>query len=172
MNQPDNLNMDAQPVSRTSRPGSDTEVGRIDQQLSKLIGNRELRSFADKAGLSEGTLRNLMKGGVPRLDSVLKIAEAAGVSIEWLASGEGDPDCVREPATPYNVEKPPIYIYKVGLDPDVTRAVIEHIDAAIGNKVSPKEKANLIVDLLLETQAKGKAEALRMLQEGPPQPES
>jgi len=48
-----------------------------------------IRAFAERAGIAEGTLRNLISGGVPRLDNVLRIADAAGVSAAWLATGEG-----------------------------------------------------------------------------------
>lgn len=91
MNQTDRENSDAGEQTRTQRPSSEDEVGRIDGRLSELIEHRGLRAFAERADLSEGTLRNILKGGIPKLDSVVKIARAAGVSIAWLV-GEGGID--------------------------------------------------------------------------------
>lgn len=56
-------------------------------RLSKIIGGETIRSFAQRAGISEGTVRNLLSGGQPRLDSLLRIARAADTSVEWLATG-------------------------------------------------------------------------------------
>ena len=39
--------------------------------------------------MTEGALRNLLRGGLPRFDSLLGISDASGYTIEWLATGEG-----------------------------------------------------------------------------------
>jgi hypothetical protein len=39
--------------------------------------------------VSEGTVRNLLNGGIPKLDSLLRIADATDVGVGWLATGEG-----------------------------------------------------------------------------------
>lgn len=52
------------------------------------------RGLSDAAGLSPAYVGLLKRGAVkaPRIDGLRAIAEAAGVSAGWLASGEGTPD--------------------------------------------------------------------------------
>ena len=49
-----------------------------------------MRSFAIKCGITESLMRNYVNGhSQPGFDKVGKIAEASGVSIDWIATGEG-----------------------------------------------------------------------------------
>ncbi|MBW3513228.1 helix-turn-helix domain-containing protein [Shewanella sp. NKUCC01_JLK] len=73
----------------TLDPTATTEVGTLADRISEAIGKNSIREFAIKIGVSEGTLRNLIKGGEPKLDTAIRIAEEAGVSIRWLATGNG-----------------------------------------------------------------------------------
>lgn len=57
------------------------------ERLNALIGTQSARGFAQKAGMGDSTLRAILNGAMPRLDNLLRIAEAAGVSVEWLATG-------------------------------------------------------------------------------------
>ncbi|MDH5184993.1 MAG: helix-turn-helix domain-containing protein [Gammaproteobacteria bacterium] len=75
--------------NRTGRPIQDQRIGRLPERLTAAIGKESVRSIADRAGISEGTVRNLLGGGTPRLDNILRIADAAGVSASWLTTGEG-----------------------------------------------------------------------------------
>lgn len=59
-------------------------------RLRRAIGDEPVRAFAARAGISEGALRNLMMGGMPRMDNLMRIARAAGVSCAWLI-GEAPP---------------------------------------------------------------------------------
>jgi len=60
-------------------------------RLKKAIDKESNRSFAEKCGLSEGTVRRYLKGeAFPPLDTLQVIAEKSGCSLAWLASGEGD----------------------------------------------------------------------------------
>lgn len=58
------------------------------ERLKGLIGNGSARSFAHKASMGDSTFRNILNGALPRLDSLLRIAKAAEVSVEWLATGK------------------------------------------------------------------------------------
>lgn len=73
----------------TERPINDDRIGRLSERLKLAIGDTSFRALAEKAGVSEGTVRNLMGGGIPRLDIILRIADAVGVSAPWLATGMG-----------------------------------------------------------------------------------
>ncbi|PHQ25486.1 transcriptional regulator [Marinobacter guineae] len=58
------------------------------ERLKALIGTQSARGFAQKAGMGDSTLRAILNGAMPRLDNLLRIAAAAGVSVEWLATGK------------------------------------------------------------------------------------
>jgi len=58
------------------------------ERLRSLIGTGSARAFAHRAGMGDSTFRNILNGALPRLDSLLRIANAAGVSVEWLATGK------------------------------------------------------------------------------------
>lgn len=59
------------------------------ERVGKLIGNESERSFAQRAGISAGGLRALLKGGKPTLDTLLGIARSNEINLDWLATGEG-----------------------------------------------------------------------------------
>ncbi len=59
-------------------------------RLRNAIGDETNRAFADKCSISEGALRNYLKGHTtPDLDTLRKISEVSGYNLGWLASGEG-----------------------------------------------------------------------------------
>lgn len=59
------------------------------ERLKLAIGDRSVNSFAKEAGLNEGSIRGYLRGGLPAIDKAKAMADAAGVSLEWLASGVG-----------------------------------------------------------------------------------
>lgn len=74
---------------RTEGSIPDSRIEQLPSRIKLAMNGASIRAFAEKAGIAEGTLRNLMSGGIPRLDNVLRIADAAEVSAAWLATGEG-----------------------------------------------------------------------------------
>ena len=56
-------------------------------RLKSLIGDKSLAAFSKKCGVGEGSIRQYLGGSVPGLDKVIAIAEAEGVSVDWLATG-------------------------------------------------------------------------------------
>lgn len=68
-----------------------------------IDAQRSANSFAKSIGIAESTLRNWLGGrSWPDVDKLVKIAEAAGVRLEWLATGEGSREGVSEGhVTPY-----------------------------------------------------------------------
>lgn len=58
-------------------------------RLRELQGAQSARNYARQLGLGEATYRKLLAGGNPRLDTLLQIQRNAGVSLQWLATGEG-----------------------------------------------------------------------------------
>jgi len=59
-------------------------------RLKLLIGEESVSKFAKKCGVTESMLRKYLLGeSVPGTDKLVRIAQVAGVSIRWLATGEG-----------------------------------------------------------------------------------
>ena len=46
------------------------------------------RSFAQKAGMSVSGFKRVLEGGWPNLPNLIKISDASGRSVQWLAIGE------------------------------------------------------------------------------------
>lgn len=60
-------------------------------RLKAVMGKESNRSFAEKCGISEGTVRRYLKGeAFPPLDTLQVMASKSGSSLAWLASGEGE----------------------------------------------------------------------------------
>lgn len=59
------------------------------ERLKASIGDENQAAFARKCGISEGALRKYAKGALPGLEILVEIARTAGVSVHWLATGEG-----------------------------------------------------------------------------------
>lgn len=56
-----------------------------------MAAQKSVNSFAKAAGITEGAIRNYLRGGVKPSQKVLEaIARTAGVSLIWLATGEGE----------------------------------------------------------------------------------
>lgn len=62
------------------------------QRMAAVVGReKSVNSFAQRAGVTEGTVRNYLKGMTkPTRLNLEAIARTAGVSLVWLISGEGD----------------------------------------------------------------------------------
>jgi len=57
-------------------------------RLKALIKTEGVKPFARMCGVNEGSIRHYLKGGEPGLDNLIKIANACGRSVGWLATGE------------------------------------------------------------------------------------
>lgn len=59
-------------------------------RLRDLIGDRSVRSFSRRSGVSEGTLRGYLSGKTkPTAPKLAALARAGGTSMAWLAMGAG-----------------------------------------------------------------------------------
>lgn len=66
-------------------------------RLRECIGEEPVASFARRCGISEGLIRSYLKADKqPAMERLIRIADAAGVSLEWLATGRGQK--ARKPA--------------------------------------------------------------------------
>ncbi|RLM14053.1 transcriptional regulator [Gibbsiella quercinecans] len=77
---------------RNQNPLSDSKKGSgFTDRLNLLVGSEAGRSFARKAGIPFSTFHKYLAGTTqPTLDNLVLLANAAGVSVEWLATGKGE----------------------------------------------------------------------------------
>lgn len=78
-------------------------------RLKHLIGSSSARSFANKAGIGDSTLRSILNGSKPTLDVLVAIAAAGDVSIDWLATGKSAPSSAMPPVSNLDIRKIPIH---------------------------------------------------------------
>jgi len=82
---------------RVPDENSDHFTGRV----RSVIGDGSVRRFARRAGIGATTLQNIVDGARPTVDKLVAIARAGGVSVDWLATGEGPRDrASHRPASP------------------------------------------------------------------------
>jgi len=67
----------------------DNEKETFSMRLEEAIGITSIRMFASAIDISEGALRKYLKGiSLPQIDKAMLIAKEAGVSLNWLITGE------------------------------------------------------------------------------------
>lgn len=80
------------------RPIHCDESDALAERVKEIVGKEPVRSFARNHGVSEGVLRAYILGTKrPGVDHLVKLAEAGGVTVDWLATGR-DPKTRREVA--------------------------------------------------------------------------
>lgn len=67
---------------------SDLTAGFV-ERLHSAIGDEPVAAFARRCGISESVIRHYFTGKKPTLDRFAAMAKAAGVSVDWLATGQG-----------------------------------------------------------------------------------
>lgn len=130
---------------------SDAFVARV----KEIIGDRKMTWFASECGVGESTLRNILAGAWPRTDILCSIADAGGVTLDWLATG-------RPPKTRAEL--------KVASGPeddrslDTYRIAVEAVQAwqLEQNRFLTPDKLLQTLDLLVEL-SEGKPEQLKPL---------
>lgn len=103
------------------------DIEGLPARVRELIGDGSARSFAHRVGINEGTLRSILKGSIPQVDTLAEIAAGAGVEFKWLALGEGpkisETFRVVQQITRY-ADSPPL---PKPLDPELFGRVVERI---------------------------------------------
>lgn len=67
----------------------DTEKNSLATRVKECMGAKSVSAFARDCGMNESTLRYILSGSFPRTDHLTSIANASGVTIDWLATGKG-----------------------------------------------------------------------------------
>lgn len=124
--------------SQAKAPKTVDDKGFSDRMKALMAEQKSVNSFAKAAGVTEGAIRNYLRGGVkPSQKMVEAIARTANVSPKWLLTGEGK----RNPQTGELLLGTPA-------ERDVLRLAIqdaEQILTALKAKPTPEEKADLIL---------------------------
>lgn len=59
----------------------------LSDRIKEIVGDESQTSFAKRCGVSESVFRKYLAGAMPSTDRLVAIAEAGGVTVEWLATG-------------------------------------------------------------------------------------
>lgn len=120
-----------------SRPITEKESDAFVARLREIIGDESVSAFARKCSVGEGTIRNILAGAWPRTDNLIAIADAASVTIDWLATG-------RLPKTRAELRNGQDAPAAQPLDPARLRMALKLAeDSAAVQSLSPDQRANL-----------------------------
>lgn len=79
---------------------TDAGVGEgFPDRLRLALKGESVHAFAARAKIGDSTMRKYLSGSEPGLDKVIRIARAARVRLEWLATGSGPMHELCAPAT-------------------------------------------------------------------------
>lgn len=67
------------------------------QRLEALIGDESVHAFGKRARINDTSMRAYLKDTMPGLDKLVQIAEAGGVTLDWLARGVGPKSAEAQP---------------------------------------------------------------------------
>lgn len=88
INKGEGANRTASDSLATTRPIRARESDLFIERLNEVIGDESISSFARRAGFRESVLRGYFSEGKrPGMDYLVAIANAGGVTVDWLATG-------------------------------------------------------------------------------------
>ena len=84
------------------------DVGGFSARLRLALGQESVHSFAGRCEIADTAMRKYFSGSMPGIEKAVLMAQKAGVSLEWLATGKGPmrPDA---PATTGDFVLVPLY---------------------------------------------------------------
>jgi phage repressor protein C with HTH and peptisase S24 domain len=59
------------------------------ERLEAALQGESLHSFSKRSGIGDSTLRKYLEGSEPGMDKLLRIADTAGVTLDWLVAERG-----------------------------------------------------------------------------------
>lgn len=137
-NKPDTGNLN--PVNIPTH-GIETRIN----EAAKPLGTR--KKAADAMGVSPDTLQRYIRGEVrPSLDAVVLLARAAGLSVEWLATGQGD----KQPGQ--RAREEPGSIGRKGVEAIFIRNAVKIAERRLEQHLDLDTKARIIADIAQDLQ--------------------
>jgi transcriptional regulator with XRE-family HTH domain len=114
----------------------------LPERVKQAIGDEPVAAFGRRCGINESTLRKYFSGTLPNVENLIAIADAANVSIEWLAAGRGPKQrgAVAQPA--------PAPMPAPALDEQLLSRSIGAVEAglhAVSRSLPPEKHAQLIL---------------------------
>ncbi len=147
-------NMDHKKKYTPNDPNIETRKGSISERLSMLAKRGTTREVAKRWGISVSTLdRYINQGSMPSLDRAVAIAEAEGVSINWLAMGAESPTNQSERAEPLESSADDVVINQLSQEEKhkLARRIISKGASSLDLNEAQDRWAALVADL--DTQA-------------------
>ena len=135
-------------VGAEQRPLPKVESSALAARLQAIIGKESVSSFARRCGLAESVLRTYLRDGrMPPLDKACAMAAAAGVSVDWLATGNG-PGRAAEVRASYHSGAPGVVASDTRpVDTGVLEGILKAVLEAQDTHAPPAYLAALIADL-------------------------
>lgn len=142
----------------SARPILSQESGAFISRLREIIADESVSSFARRCGIKEAVIRSYINDGrTPPISNAAALAEAGGVTVDWLATGRGfktraelraaqaaaeAPPPAREPA-PAQYPAPPA----APIDPARLRLALLMAEDAAAHipEATPERRADLIL---------------------------
>ena len=79
-------------VARNPRGATvSSEIEGFAERLRTLVSTTTQARFAKEAGITQGWLSDLLKGAEPSVSTLIGLAKAGRVSVQWLATGKEVP---------------------------------------------------------------------------------
>ncbi len=113
-------------------------IGTFADRIRMLIGDDSVSGFASKCGLRNESIRQYLSGSIPGMDKVIAIAEATGVSIEWLATGKAPMRAGEHSAAPDDAAK--------SVDAELMARLTDGISRVykdLGSRISPADAVRI-----------------------------
>jgi transcriptional regulator with XRE-family HTH domain len=137
-------------VGSDQRPLPKVESSALAARLQAIIGKESVSSFARRCGLAESVLRTYLRDGrMPPLDKACAIAAAAGVTVDWLATGNGLGVAAEVRASYKSGARGATVLDARPLDAGVLEGILKAVLEAQGTHAPPAYLAALIADLYL-----------------------
>ncbi|MFZ5510870.1 helix-turn-helix domain-containing protein [Thermomonas sp.] len=76
-------------VSSDSQFRFSTQESELKDRIRAIIGSDSIAAFARRCGFDETLVRKYLKGSQPSARNLAIMAHVAGVTIDWLATGQG-----------------------------------------------------------------------------------
>lgn len=135
---------DAKKRASLSRHFPELENDAYKNRLTEVIGEESANSFARRAKIAPSTLLQHLNGKtLPTLEILLATAKTAGVSLLWLATGEGE----KYPTATGATQAGSGYYAGHGVDEAVLTRALEAVDEALAlasREVGIERKAGMV----------------------------
>jgi hypothetical protein len=142
-------------------PGSEAEPGSHERSLRLKAAVRAAGGntrVAQRAGIPLGTLNSYLRGRDMKAGQLIRLAEATGVSLEWLATGAGSMRAGELPATPAPpAAAPPRLFGQVKID-----RLVQAYEGAMASTRGADKRLTMHLTVVLYDQLTQAAEAAEM----------